>query len=281
MAKSSGMNRDLVGKKYEQAEPFTVTAEGARAYAEATNAGIAAYEGDDAVAPPMFGVAYGFGAMTAPLFDSDLNVDMLRLVHGEQDMRFFEPVRPGDRIAAASRILSIDEKATGEVLNLSLRCTNQDGNDVLETHAALFIKAPRKKRDRTEGQAPSDDPFDSASERFTVAQTVDDDQSVRYAAASGDRNPIHTDPEAAKMAGLPGVILHGLCTMAFVHNALVRETGGNPHAVERLAVRFSRPVLMGDVLTIAARGPATGPLHLRVTNQDGTAVLKRGLATLR
>lgn len=281
MANSSGMNRDLVGKKYEQAEPFEVTAGGARAYADATGAGIAAYEGGGEVAPPMYGVAYGFGAMTAPLFDNDLNVDMLRLVHGEQDMRFVAPVRPGDRISSSSRILSIDEKASGEVLNLALTCTNQDGALVLEVHSGIFIKAPRIKRDRAEGQAPEDDPFDDAPELFTVTQTVDDDQSLRYAEASGDRNPIHTDPEAAKMAGLPGIILHGLCTMAFVHNALVRHAGGDPHKVERLSVRFSRPVLMGDTLTIAARGPERGPLHIRVTNQDDTAVIKRGLATLR
>ncbi len=281
MPNSSGLNRHLIGKKYEQSDPFVVTADGARAYAEATNAGIAAYEGDTAVAPPMYGVAYGFGALAAPLFDNDLNVDMLRLVHGEQDMRFAAPVRPGDRIRSCCRILSIDEKDSGEVLNLSLSCTNEGGEQVLEIHTGLFIKAPRKKRDRTEGQLPADDPFDSAPDLFSIEQAVDDDQSLRYAEASGDRNPIHTDPEAAKMAGLPGVILHGLCTMAFVHNALVRELGGDPEKVARLSVRFSRPVLMGDVLTIAVRGPERGPLHIRVTNQDGTAVIKRGLATLR
>ncbi|HEX8067748.1 MAG TPA: MaoC/PaaZ C-terminal domain-containing protein [Thermoleophilaceae bacterium] len=60
----------------------------------------------------------------------------------------------------------------------------------------------------------------------------------RYAGASGDFNPIHIDPEFAKMAGLPGNILHGLYAMAQVARANAAAAGGDPRGLKRLAVQF-------------------------------------------
>jgi acyl dehydratase len=61
--------------------------------------------------------------------------------------------------------------------------------------------------------------------------------TIRYAGASGDFNPIHTDEQFAKAAGLPGRILHGLWTMAQVARAQT-EAGGGPESLKRLAVQF-------------------------------------------
>jgi acyl dehydratase len=68
--------------------------------------------------------------------------------------------------------------------------------------------------------------------------TPDDGLTKRYAEASGDPNPIHTDPDFAKQAGLPGCILHGLWTMAQVARASNAATGGDPRSLKRLEVQF-------------------------------------------
>ena len=68
--------------------------------------------------------------------------------------------------------------------------------------------------------------------------TPDEGLTKRYAEASGDPNPIHTDPEFAKSAGLPGCILHGLWTMAQVARANSEAAGGDPRALKRLSVQF-------------------------------------------
>ncbi|MGZ5337592.1 MAG: MaoC family dehydratase [Solirubrobacterales bacterium] len=68
--------------------------------------------------------------------------------------------------------------------------------------------------------------------------TPDDGLTKRYAAASGDPNPIHTDPDFAKSAGLPGCILHGLWTMAQVARANNAAAGGDPRNLKRLSVQF-------------------------------------------
>lgn len=68
--------------------------------------------------------------------------------------------------------------------------------------------------------------------------TPDAGLTKRYAEASGDPNPIHTDPEFAKSVGLPGVILHGLYSMAQVARAHTDAAGGDPRSLKRLAVQF-------------------------------------------
>jgi acyl dehydratase len=68
--------------------------------------------------------------------------------------------------------------------------------------------------------------------------TPDAGLTKRYAEASGDPNPIHTDAQFAKSVGLPGVILHGLYSMAQVAKAHIDAAGGDPRALKRLAVQF-------------------------------------------
>jgi acyl dehydratase len=68
--------------------------------------------------------------------------------------------------------------------------------------------------------------------------TPDAGLTKRYAEASGDPNPIHTDPEFAKSVGLPGVILHGLYSMAQVARAHTEAAGGDPRSLRKLSVQF-------------------------------------------
>lgn len=68
---------------------------------------------------------------------------------------------------------------------------------------------------------------------------------VRYAGASGDFNPIHWSDRVATGVGLPGVIAHGMFTMALASRALV-DWAGHPGAVVDFGVRFTRPVIVPD-----------------------------------
>lgn len=68
---------------------------------------------------------------------------------------------------------------------------------------------------------------------------------VRYAGASGDFNPIHWSDRVATNVGLPGVIAHGMFTMALAGRALV-EWVGDAGAIVEFSVRFTRPVVVPD-----------------------------------
>lgn len=68
---------------------------------------------------------------------------------------------------------------------------------------------------------------------------------VRYAGASGDFNPIHWNERVAKSVGLPGVLAHGILTMALA-GRLLTDWLGDPGAVIEYGVRFARPVVVPD-----------------------------------
>jgi acyl dehydratase len=68
---------------------------------------------------------------------------------------------------------------------------------------------------------------------------------VRYAGASGDFNPIHWNERVATEVGLPGVIAHGMFTMALAARA-VSAWAGDPGVLVEYHVRFGRPVVVPD-----------------------------------
>jgi acyl dehydratase len=89
---------------------------------------------------------------------------------------------------------------------------------------------------------------------------------VRYAGASLDFNPIHWSDRIAGEVGLPGVIAHGMFTMALVGRALATWTG-DPAAVVEFSVRFTRPVVVPDDDT-GAEVTVSGTVAAETT--DGT-----------
>ena len=109
------------------------------------------------------------------------------------------------------------------------------------------------------------------------------DQIRAYAEASGDHNPIHLDDEAARAAGLPGVIAHGMLGMAQLANFVVAYAGDH-RRLRRLRCRFSGMVLPGDTITftghVAAEEGGLVRLELAAENQKGEKVLTKGLAEL-
>ncbi|HEY2671444.1 MAG TPA: MaoC/PaaZ C-terminal domain-containing protein [Rugosimonospora sp.] len=107
--------------------------------------------------------------------------------------------------------------------------------------------------------------MDLSERRYRVTRA----DLVRYAGASGDFNPIHWSDRIATGVGLPGVIAHGLFTMALVGRA-VTEWVGHPACIIDYSVRFARPVVVPDTdegteLVINA--------VLKNTTEDGAAVL--------
>jgi acyl dehydratase len=68
---------------------------------------------------------------------------------------------------------------------------------------------------------------------------------IRYAAASGDFNPIHWSDRVATSVGLPGVIAHGMLTMALAGRAVSAWAGGS-EAIREFGVRFTKPVIVPD-----------------------------------
>ena len=112
---------------------------------------------------------------------------------------------------------------------------------------------------------------------------------VRYAGASGDFNPIHWSDRTATKVGLPGVIAHGMFTMALVGRA-VTTWAGAADAVVDFGVRFTRPVVVPDddqgteieVAAVVKEVTEDGLTRLDITATClGDKVLSQARATVR
>ena len=113
--------------------------------------------------------------------------------------------------------------------------------------------------------------------------TPDEGLTKRYAEASGDPNPIHTDPEFAKSAGLPGCILHGLWTMAQVARANGAAAGGDPRALKRLSVQFRGMGFPQQELTVTGtvkRADGDTVVVETVAEQTGNEIIRNAEAEL-
>jgi acyl dehydratase len=281
------LNRTLIGKTYPPVMSH-VTAEAVQEYARACNDDNPLYFKPSAagriIAPPMFNAVITWLALISAISDPELRVDLLHLLHRGQDMRFYAPIRPDDRTSARASIISIENTAAGEAITISLDASNQRNQMVSRTSFTALIRG-RRQRDSVQPASPSGHPLPTRESLVTIAQTIDLDQTMRYANASGDRNPIHLDDPVARMAGLPGIIVHGLCTMAFASKVIVDHVcGGDPERLRHLAVQFSHPVFPGDTVTTTV-WPEKDSGHVKyfsyeTRNAAGVVVLRNGIAEI-
>ncbi len=279
------LNRSLVGNSYP-ATTTAVTLDAIQKYARAYGDDNARYFEPSApsgiIAPPMFTVVVTWLALITAISDPDLRVDVMRLLHTREDIRFFMPIRPGDQIAARASIIAVDDAPAGEVITIGLDASNQHQQTVSRSRFMALIRG-RRGRDSLHPGGVSGSRASRSEPVLTVSQSIDFDQTARYADASGDHNPIHLDAAVARMAGLPGIIVHGLCTMALTSKVIISHLcAGDPTRLTRLAVSFSRPVFPGDRLTtnLWREDEANGAscFSYEICNAAGAAVLRDGVA---
>ena len=115
---------------------------------------------------------------------------------------------------------------------------------------------------------------------FTVTRA----DLMRYAGASGDHNPIHQDEQVATSVGLPGVIAHGMYTLALAARAVADWTDGAE--VVDLGCKFTNPVAVPDDVPYAAKRPVGStarPRGSRVSswNASSTSLLPSGRSCSR
>jgi len=267
-----------IGKRYDGGYWFVKQSE-FEAYAKATNDENPAYFGKDAIAPPMYHVKPFIGLMMKLATDPELELDLLRLVHGEHGMKFHKPLKHGDVLQLRGTLNGVEEKSSGRIVTFGLYGF-VDGELAVEGTTAYFIRGKKKAEDGAKKEAPAPTEPPPAADK-TIAEPVTADQATRYAAASGDNNPIHVDPNVAKSAGHPGVILHGMCTMAFAQRDIVNELcGGDPRRLASLSVRLAKPVLPGQTLQLKLWKDGKN-VKFVTENADGVVVISNGVATIR
>jgi acyl dehydratase len=282
-ATETSFKTDLIGVWGESLE-FDVERERIAAYAAATNDPIEPHVRGD-FAPPVFSVVPAFQAFGTALMSVVPPEHLMRVVHGEQDFRFHAPILPGTKVTTRASCTGLRQRSSGVTGTVLYETRDAASGDLLvDANMVGFFRGVEGAPDV--GEAPPDHAFDESLRETepmaTVVQTYDADQTYRYAEASGDPMPIHTDDAIAKSAGLPGIIIHGLCTMAFTSVAVIKNTcPEDPQRMKRLAVRFAKIALPEQTITTRIYQPGDGTtVAFETSNEAGDLVIKDGLAEI-
>jgi acyl dehydratase len=260
---------------------YKVTKEATIAYAEATNDEHPKHLSGE-LAPPLFAVVPGFESLGPSVMGVVPPEILMTVVHGEQDMLWHQPIVPGMTLSTTAAPIGIHGRSSGLVVVGKSVTTTADGEPVVDQYMTAFFRGA-KGVEIAEGEEPTEHGFDEAlrEKEPLGAETYgyDEGQTHRYSKASGDPMPIHLDDDFAKQMGLPGIIVHGLCTMAYTSRAVIATCcPEDPARLNRLAVRFAKIVQPVEKVTTTMWDAGDGNVAFETTSDNGNTAIKDGLA---
>ncbi|WP_030926073.1 MaoC/PaaZ C-terminal domain-containing protein [Streptomyces sp. NRRL B-24720] len=208
---------------------------------------------------PSFATVAGAGAgVVGGLTSPGIDVDLAAVLHGGQTVRVHRPIPAEGRAVQTSKVAAVYDKGKAAVLVLRTEAADDEG-PLWTNDAEIFV--------RGEGgfggeRGPSGLHADLAAvPNHTVERPVRENQALLYR-LSGDRNPLHADPEFARKAGFDRPILHGLCTYGMTLKAVADTLlGGEVARIRSYRTRFAGVVFPGETLRIRMWA---GDGHVRV-----------------
>jgi len=186
---------------------------------------------------PSFGVIPVFGSMGGLGSAPGLKFNFAMLLHGEQDIQIHQPIPPEATVTNSGEVAEIWDKGKAALVVLEVKSRDEANKPLFTNRFSLFLRGEGGfggESGPKAGNLPPERAPDGVIESKTLPQ-----QALIYR-LSGDKNPLHADPEFAKMAGFDAPIIHGLCSYGLVCKAVVDGVlGGDVTKVARYQVRFA------------------------------------------
>src|SRR3954468_8849413 len=205
--------------------------------------------------------------------------DLAMLVHGEQTITLHREIPAEGTLRGSGRIAAVYDKGSSAVVVLeSETVLVETGEPLFSTRMTMFIRGEGgwggdRGPSSSGGEPPERDPDPRVSYRTRP------DQALLYR-LNGDRNPLHSDPSFAAMAGFDRPILHGLCTYGFTGRGLLHTLcGSDPGRFRSMDARFASPVFPGEELTVEMWIVGEGEAVFRTLGEDGRVVVTAGRHT--
>jgi acyl dehydratase len=140
------INPDFVGRTFPPGEPYEVSREKLREFANAIGDPNPVYRSKaaaqdagfpDVIAPPTFAIVISMASSSQALADPELNVNYAMVVHGEQKFTYTRPLRVGDIVTAQSTITNIREVGSMSMMTTTTEITTVDGELVCTAHSTI------------------------------------------------------------------------------------------------------------------------------------------------
>ena len=203
------------------------------------------------------------------------DINWAMLVHGEQGIRLHQPIPVSGTVSSQTEITGMYDKGKGALVVMETRSVDAaTGEPMFDTTMSAFIRGEGGWGGDRGPSGPQNVPPDRDPDH-SVTYRTSKDQALIYR-LSGDRNPLHSDPQFAALAGFDRPILHGLCTFGFTGRALLHTLcDSDPSRFTAMDGRFSSPVFPGEALTVNMWVDG-GEAVFQTTGDDGRVVLDAG-----
>jgi acyl dehydratase len=236
------------------------------------------FEGKGPKVVPTYAVIPGMMSMGGLISNVDINLAML--LHGEQSVTVHREIPPEGSVKVTGRVSEVWDKGKAAVIGAEGVVEDREGV-LFVTKATLFVRgAGGFGGERGPSAAGLNAPPDRAPDH--VVEDVTRPEQAAVYRLSGDPNPIHIDPDFARMAGFERPFLHGLCTYGFVGRAIVKTLcGGDPTRFTSLEARFADQVFMGDTIITKIWKTRNGEAIVQAETQKGNVVLSQAKTTYR
>ncbi|MEO8695956.1 MAG: MaoC/PaaZ C-terminal domain-containing protein [Acidimicrobiales bacterium] len=226
---------------------------------------------------PTFPVLAG-GKMMDTL-PSVVELDLRRLLHGTEAVSVLRPLPPEGDVEIRGRISEVWDKGKAAVIEVETAGYDDEGL-LFTVHGSLYVNGAGGFGGER-GPSAASAPVPERAPDYTVCQQIPHHQAALYR-LSGDRNPMHIDPDFARAAGFDGPFLHGLCTFGFVGRAVLQSIcGADLRAFAGLSGRFVGQVWPGDELVTTIWATDDVSAALQTTSSRGAVVIANGQVTLR
>ena len=227
---------------------------------------------------PTQAVVLAGGIMSAMRNIGSFNPAML--VHGGQGIVLHREIPVEGSATSVATVTGVFDKGKGALIELDIVSTlDETGEPLFNNHFSAFIRGEGGWGGDRGPSGPANEAPDRAPDHVVTYETRED-QALTYR-LSGDRNPLHSDPEFAKLAGFERPILHGLCTYGFTGRALLHALcDGDPARFAGMEGRFSSPVMPGESLTVSMWADDGGAVF-QTAGSDGRIVLDAGRCDVR
>jgi acyl dehydratase len=181
----------------------------------------------------------------------DLQLDMTRMLHGEQRMTVHRPLPPEASLTSEARVAEVIDKGAGKgalLLTETVLREAATGEALVTLGATLFARGDGGFGGPA-GPAPEPHALPDRAPDIRHTTQTSPEQALIYR-LNGDRNPLHADPEFARRGGFPAPILHGLCSYGIACRAVLTSVCDyDPTRIAAFDVRFTSPVFPGETIT--------------------------------
>jgi len=269
-----------VGKKLESTT-FTYGEKEVMLYALGVGAGTEqlafTYERDLKVLPT-FGVIPAFPALMN--MGGAMQVNPMMVLHGEQRIELFAPIPTRGTLTTSPVIKGVYDKGKGALIVVDADTVDEKGKLLFRNTFGTFARGEGGFGGDRGPSGPKNVPPERKPDAVVEMKTLPQ-QALIYR-LSGDMNPLHADPDFAKMAGYDRPILHGLCTFGHVGRAVLQTCcGDDPAKLKAFEVRFSGVVFPGEtILTEMWHESKTTIIVQARTKERGEVAISAASATI-